>query len=100
MIGGNLSGAELLYSVYLKNSMKIMRAGRWERKSSRISILQLLQKDREIKQRDISRMLHFLSKQNRPVGRFKHAVGCQLASERGNGMNSEELKHLTLVLVK
>lgn len=49
-----------------QNSMKIMRAGRWELKSSRISILQLLQKDGAIKQRAVSRMPIFLGKQNRP----------------------------------
>lgn len=56
MMEGNLAGTKLLCIVYLKNSMKIMRAGRWELKSSRISILQLPQKDRAIKQRGISRM--------------------------------------------
>lgn len=91
MIGGNLTGTELLYFVYLKNSMKIMRVGRWERKSSRISILKLVQKDRAIKQRGISRMPNFLSKQNRPVGLFKLAVCCQLPSDRSSGMNLEEL---------
>lgn len=70
MMGGNLTGTELLYIVYLKNSMKIMRVGRWELESSRISILQLVQKDRAIKQRGTSRMPNFLSKQNRPVGFF------------------------------
>lgn len=97
MIGGNLTGTELLYIVYLKNSMKIMRVGRWERKSSRISILQLVQKDRAIKQRGTSRMPNFLSKQNRPVGLFRLAVCCQLTSDRSSGMNSEELWNLTLV---
>lgn len=39
MMGGSLTGTELLHIVYLKNSMKIMRVGRWEPESSRISIL-------------------------------------------------------------
>lgn len=63
MIGGILTGTELLYIVYLKNSVKIMRVGRLEWKSSRISIPQLVQRDRVIKQRGISRMPNFLSKQ-------------------------------------
>lgn len=86
---GNLTGTELLYNVYLKNSMKIMRVGRWELKSSRISILLLVQKDRAIKQRGISRMPNFLSKQNRPVGLFRLAVCSQLPSDWSQ--NSEEL---------
>lgn len=91
MMGGNFTGTELLYIVYLKNSMKIMRVGRWELKSSRISILQFVQKDSLIKQRGISRMPNFLSKQNRPVGLFKLVVCCQLPSDMSNSINSEKL---------
>lgn len=76
-----------------------MRAGRWERKSSRISILQLVQKDRVIKQRGVSRMPNFLSKQNRPVGPFRLMVCCQLPSDRGSRMNPEQPWNLTLVWV-
>lgn len=56
MRGGILTGTELLYTVYLKNSMEIMRVGKLERKSSRISILQLVHRGRE-------RLPNFLSKQ-------------------------------------
>lgn len=72
MMGGSLTGTELLYIVYLKNSMKIMRAGRWERNPSRISILQ------SVKQRGVLRMPNFHSKQNRPVGLFRLVLCCQL----------------------
>lgn len=88
MMGGTLTGTELLCIVYFKNSMKIMRFGRWELKSSRISILQLPRKDSLIKRRGISRMPNFISKQNRPVGLLKPAVGCQLPSD----MSRYELK--------
>lgn len=99
MIGGNLTGTELLYIVYLKNSMKIMRVGRWERKPSRISILQLPRKDGAVKQRGVSRMPNFLSKQNRPVGLFRLEVCCQLPSDRSRGRYPQELC-LTFVWVK
>ena len=95
MIERNLSGTELLHIVYLKNSMKIMRVGRWELKSSRISILLLVQKDRVIEQRGISRMPNILSKQNRPVGLFRPAVYCQLPP-----WLEPELWVLTLLKVK
>lgn len=64
--------AELLY---FKNSMKIMRAGRWELESSRISIAQFLQKDRMIKQRGI--WCQFLSVNKTDLG---DSSGAQLAA--------------------
>lgn len=100
MMGGNLTGTELLYIVYLKNSMKIMRVGRWELKSSRISILQFAQKDSLIKHRGISRMPNFLSKQNRPVGLFRLVVCCQLPSDMSNSINSDKLWNLTSVWIE
>lgn len=98
MIGGILTGTELLYIVYLKNSVKIMRVGRLEWKSSRISIPQLVQRDRVIKQRGISRMPNFLSKQTDMGDSF----GLYFSASYPwiGALNSDDLSNLILLWVQ